>query len=472
MSLAFPTIYPVACHTDNIGPGSTFVAIKGQKLNGIDYIPRALEKGATHIVYQDDCLISDETKALMQKKSVLVSTVPNARRALAQLSAHALNYPARKLKIIGVTGTIGKTTSVFLLDHLLKKNGYKTALLSSAHNHINNFFLSCNLTTALPDYLHVFLDVCINEKIDYVIMEVAAQAITLDRTYGIEFEGILFTNFSEEHGEFYPSIDDYFNAKLALLNQVKSKSRFLVNKDVGKLKLIAEDFQLPTFSLKDTALITGTIKTNNAHGISGNLHFKDKYIPFSSNLIGSFNTYNLIGTIGLLILMNIPLSMESFLDIKPYVPGRMESYHLPNGCKAIIDYAYNPTSFLSLFSTLSTLTKKLIVVFGAGGDRDPSKRPLMGSLAEQYANSIILTTDNPRSEEAADIVNHILSGISNEGRNKVIIELDREKAIKMAYELSDPSTIIALLGKGPDEYQLINGVKYPFSEKNILKSLQ
>ena len=205
---------PVTCHTKQVEPGSTFVAIKGVKQNGVTYIPHALERGATKIVIQKDQTISQEMKNVINKNNATLEFVPDARLALAQLSAKASDYAHKKLKIIGITGTKGKTSTSFMLEHLLKNAGYNTALISTVHNKINNTIVKSSLTTDQPDYLHHFFAHCVEHNVEFVVMETAAQALSLHRVAGLDFDTIIFTNFAKEHGEFYSNLDDYFAANI------------------------------------------------------------------------------------------------------------------------------------------------------------------------------------------------------------------------------------------------------------------
>jgi len=464
-----PKIFPVACHTDHIGIGSTFVAVKGMQEDGSKYIPLALQKGANKIVVDQDTLLDLEVIEQMRQNNIELVRSKNPRKALAQLSAQALEYPAKKLKIFGVTGTKGKTTTCFLLAHLLKSAGYKTALLSTVHNQINETILQTNLTTQHPDYLHVFFDQCNKNSIEYVVMEVAAQGISLDRIDGLEFDGVIFTNFDLEHSEFYTSMDDYFAAKCQIFDQAKSEASMLVNTDDVWCKKIKKIVSL--FSLEDKkADYYACIKKNNCSGLQLTIDNHDYFCP---TLIGEFNAYNMLAAISLLKTLDLSSEVISkgLLSFSG-VPGRMQLYPLPNGARGCIDNAHNPSSYKALLQTLRSLTDDLIVIFGCGGQRDKIKRPLMGNIAAQYCDTVILTSDNPRTEDPADIMEDIFSGIEIKHQKKVIKEIDRQQAISIAYRISKNSSIIAILGKGHEEYQLVKGIKSPFSEREILKSFR
>lgn len=477
-SVEFPRVYPVTCHTDHVGQGSVFIAIQGQKENGVNYIPMALAKGASYIVVAQDAQLSPELQDLIVDARAELFRVENTRRALAAMSAQMYGFPARKLNIIGITGTKGKTTSSFLLEHALRSLGYKTALLSTVHNKIGTQIFPTTLTTQQPDYLHAFFDQCVKAGVQFVVMEVAAQAHSLERVFGIEFCGMLFTNFSEEHAEFYATIQDYFAAKTALLEQVKPRGAIVLNADDQWCTRIAQRSNC-TYSW--FGMNAGTKQSDiTAHSVNSSFDgincmvtmHDEKPMHINTPLIGTFNVYNCIGVMALCNALGINAAhvAATFATFNG-VPGRLDRYALPNGAHCFIDYAHNPSSYSSVLSTLRAFTHNLIVVFGAGGDRDPFKRPVMGDIATQIADVVILTSDNPRSENPQTIINDILGGIAPENKHKVHCELDREVAIKKAYALSDERSIIVLLGKGPDEYQLVQGVKTPFSEKAILKSL-
>ncbi|MDP3888970.1 MAG: UDP-N-acetylmuramoyl-L-alanyl-D-glutamate--2,6-diaminopimelate ligase [bacterium] len=465
-------ILPVTCHTDYVGRGSTFVAIKGCAYDGVTFIPLALQKGATTIVVYREAQLSPAIKQLIQKKRITLMYVADARKALAQLSAQAAGNPAHQLKIIAVTGTKGKTTTAFILKHILQNSGYNTALLSTVQNQINEQTFSAPLTTAQPDYLHQFLKRCVESGVTHVVMEVAAQALTLHRVHGIVFSGVIFTNFGLEHLEFYDSLEEYFTAKCQLFNSCKPNAPLLVNSDDEWCKkIIAKYPEISTFGCNDGASFV-------AHQVGEKIvQFQLPYLNTVYQfrcpaLIGSFNVSNVLGAVSMALCLSIdPQKINTALQSFTSVPGRFERYQLPNGATAIIDYAHNPLSYKALLPVLRSLTKHLIIVFGAGGDRDASRRPLMGAIAGEYADVIIVTSDNPRSEDPQKILDDIIAGISHDKRSVVIREPDRELAIKKAYALAQKDSLIALLGKGPDEYQIIGTVKTWFSDAHVIQSL-
>lgn len=475
MKILMSKNFLVTSHTKYVGKGSIFVAVKGQKENGIDYIVQALQKGAKTIVIQKDVLLPDEILYVIQSHGAVLARVENPRRALAQLSAQAYGYPAHKVKIIAVTGTKGKTTTSWLLAHLLSQAGKKTALLSTVRNRIGNVELPTELTTPQPDYIHAFLHECVQQEIEWVIMETAAQAASLHRIDGIEFDGALYTNFSPTHAEFYADIEDYFAAKQSILQQVKLISPIILNGDDEQVANLQNNFKQAFCLYRDMPSKDLSFNQLPATlGLAWQLKYQNKVAMFECPaLIGTFNVYNCAMAAALAITLGIKPTIlaDGFKTFKG-VPGRLERYQLPNGSQCIIDYAHTPSSFKAVLSLLRKMTTNLIVVFGAGGERDRTMRPQLGAIASTIADLVVLTTDNPRRENIQDIITDIQSGIDAITQSKrVVIELDRKEAIKKAYAHSSKGTIIALLGKGPDEYQLIGTTKIPFSERAIVTSL-
>ena len=464
--IAMPTIYPVTAHTQHVGVKSTFVAIQGFKENGIDFIPEALARGATTIVVAQDALISSHiTQEIIRYNAELIR-VDNTRKALAELSGAAAGYPARHLTIIGFTGTKGKTTSVYLLEHILRMNGFKTARITGVSNMICGQELPANLTTPQPDYLHQFLKLCVEQGVTHVVMEVAAQALSLHRIDTLELDAAIFTNLAREHFEMYNSMEEYCAVKadifehtgadaLRLCHTANSWSASLINHEKSiygyEFLNFAADFDLITYPA---------------------VSFKRFGVRITCpSLFGLYNAENLLAVV--LCAERYGLSAQHIngaLASFGIVPGRMERYTLAGDITAIIDYAHNPSSYHALLSTLRPLTDRLIVVFGASGIRDKGKRPLMGAAASAYADVIILTSDNPGPEDPCHIIQCIKEGITT-NTVEIIEEPDRERAIKKAYICARPGSIIALLGKGPDEYQVMQDKKIIFSERSILQAL-
>ncbi|MBI2353215.1 UDP-N-acetylmuramoyl-L-alanyl-D-glutamate--2,6-diaminopimelate ligase [Candidatus Dependentiae bacterium] len=469
--IILPSVYPVTSHTDFVGKGTIFVAIPGKKDDGLSYVAEALRKGASKIVVQQDAVINDNMRKRIDDFGAALQVVSNCRKALAEMAAESFGYPAKKLKIIAVTGTKGKTSTSYILYHMLLNLGKKVALSSTIEKLINKNMVKIPLTTPLPDQLHVFFDACVKANIEYVVLEVSAQALTLYRLFGLEFEAGIFTNFSHEHLEFYKNMKEYFEAKKILFSMVKQSKDMFINIDDHYGKELKKEFPgSSTFSQEDkNATIYGWPHFSD-YGMQLHVKSNQKTYMFQASLLGKFNAYNLLSVLGVLSSLGINLQdiMLSMMTLKK-IPGRMEQYNLMNGARCFIDYAHNPSSFEAVLSTLRTMTPHLIAVFGAGGNRDKQKRPMMGSIAQKYCDVIILTADNPRDEDPAVIAQEIAAGFVEKNSCQIYKELNRTKAIEFSYELSNTKTIIAILGKGPDEYQIVGDLTFPFKERSIIK---
>lgn len=465
------SVYPVTSHTDFVGPGTTFVAISGNKVDGLSFVPLALQKGATTIVVQQEVELSNTLQEMIREYEAKIIYVLNCRKALAEMSAEALGHPAKKLKIIGVTGTKGKTSTSYMLYHMLSDLGKKVALSSTIEKLIEKDLVKISLTTPLPDQLHMFLDLCVKRDIEYVVLEVSAQALSLHRVDGIEFEAGVFTNFSLEHLEFFKDLQEYFLAKASLVDYIKKHERMFINIDDKygvELKNMYPDCS--TFSLENKSANVYGYPHFNRDSMGIHVKIDKQTFFFQAPLLGRFNAYNMIAAVSVLRVLGIDLQkMKTSMMSLQRIPGRMEQYALQNGSRCFIDYAHNPSSFEAVLSTLRMMTSDLIVVFGAGGCRDKHKRPLMGAVAQRYGNTIILTSDNPRDEDPEDIVCDIQRGFTQTDSCQIYKELNRTKAIEKAYSISGKQSIIAILGKGPDEYQIVGDLTFPFKERSIIK---
>lgn len=472
--IKMPQGYPVTSHTDFVQEGSTFFALQGAVSHGLYFIKQAVNKGAKTIVFDQNSQVPFELLDWLKSHSISIQYVANPRCVLARMAAKMAGYPAQKLKIFGITGTKGKTTSVHLLAAIFKKAGYKTAFLSSVYNSIDDSKLSSFLTTPQADYIHQFLKICVENGVTHVVIEVAAQALTLHRIEGIEFDGIIMTNFSREHLEFYNSMDEYLDAKKKILEHQKPGSIVLVNKDDSAFASFAHRYK--TFSCFDNeAFVFGNHLNDDLYsGLSGIITINEISINISNQYFyGYYNFYNIMAVVGLAYLLNIPVEIiKSAISEFKSLLGRCERYHLANGVTCFVDKAYNPLSFQAFLSVVRGMTSQLIVVFGAGGDRDHGRRPMMGQVASLYADYIVLTSDNPRSEDPSCIVQDILRGIDEKKKKTVFVILDRKEAIIHALLQAKPGAIVALLGKGDERYQVFNNKKEFFSETEILNEYE
>lgn len=448
--------YPVTCHTDHVGHNSTFVAIKGYKRDGTRYIEQAISLGANKIVVDHSVDLKEYSQyEYSQYEDIKFEAVEDTRKALAQLSAEALGNPASKLKIIGITGTKGKTTTAFLTHHLLSEAGYKTAIFGTIKNQIINSELPSSLTTVESDTLQMLLAECVQRGVTHVVMEVSSHALSLSRVYGIEFEIVAFTNISSEHMDFYSSMDAYFEAKSKIFKQLKNKAS--LGKAIINLK---DEFLAERLNLENVISPDYKALSNTLNGLEILIDGETIICP---SMFGIFNASNISFAfyIAKEVGINIDKIKTGFLSFQG-IPGRLQMHKLKSGALAFVDFAHNASSFEAVLSSLRPLTKHLIVVFGCGGDRDVTKRPVMGKIATTYGDDVIITSDNPRFEDTSKITSMIMDGVLC--RARILIELDRKKAINKAANIARKGSIIALLGKGHECCNIIEGKKFDFSD--------
>ncbi len=516
--MLLPKIFPVTCHTDHVGPGSTFVAIKGFANDGTAYISQALAQGATTIVVQDDCH-HGKLEALCKQHNATYVRVPDARKDLAQRAAQALGNPAQKLKIIGVTGTKGKTSTTFLVEHILRTADYKTALMSSVMNKIGDQHEDSLRATQQSDYIQMFFAECVKRGVQYVALEVSSHALALDRIYGIQFDAVGFNNLKTDHLDFHETMENYFATKMQLLSMIKPQGALVINTDNewgGKAFEYAsgarflrqaqdersngsrracgpphheresnsahpeerafeakrlEGHPLPhiytfgTEPFENERHITMDIERATCDGIEMLLHMRPGLTLECPQLFGTFNCYNIAmaSIICAYLGINYSTIARAVASFKG-TPGRLQRHVLKNGALAFIDYAHMPFAMQEVLQTLRPFTQHLIVVFGCGGNKDKTRRPAMGKIAAELGDVVIVTDDNPRFEEPQDIANDILAGIPAEQKHKVTVMLNRHDAIAHAAKIAKPDSIIALLGKGHENYYVVKDQTFHFND--------
>ena len=456
--MMIPKIFPVTCHTDHVGPGSTFVAIPGFKNDGCVYIEQAIQAGATGI-------IAPAHTSLQHHPGIEYEYSADPRKRLAELSAQALGYPTRKLKIIGITGTKGKSTTTYLIEHILATAGYKTARVTGITNKILDREEPSSLTSPESDYLQMFFAECVKNQVDYVVMEVSSHALALHRTYGIEFEAIGFTNLYHDHLDFHETLEEYFTIKCTLFKQLKNSGYGVVNSDnewgARAYKQFNSDCPLNALNVN--------IYRNDLNGLTLTCNNQQFSCP---SLFGSFNAYNC--AMAITITQNLEINngtIQAALTSFAGVPGRLARCILKNGATAFVDFAHNPDAMRAVLSVLRPMTDHLIVVFGCGGNKPKERRFGMGRVAAECADQIILTNDNPRFEEPEAIIADIKSAIPKEALHKVLTILDRAQAIEYVIRESQPSSIIAILGKGHETSMIIQGERFYWNDMEKIEEL-
>ncbi len=453
----------ISINSNEIKANYLFVALRGTRVDGHQFIPQVIEKGATAIV----CEQLPETI----QSGINYVKVTNAHIALAEICSNFYNQPSSKLKLVGITGTNGKTTTATLLFNLFTQLGYKCGLLSTVENRINSKIITATHTTPDPIQLNKLLSEMVFEECEYCFMEVSSHAVAQHRIAGLQFAGGIFTNITHDHLDYHKTFDEYIKAKKGFFDMLPDTAFALVNADDknGKVMLQNSRANKKTFGLHGVCDFKCRILENNFTGLLLNIDNHE----IVCHLIGSFNAYNLLGIYAAAVLLGIEkekvLTQVSTLTS---VEGRFEYLNSSNNIIGIVDYAHTPDALKNVLSTIEdirTRNEKVITVVGCGGDRDAAKRPLMAHIACEKSDKVILTSDNPRSEDPQKIIDQMRAGVEAHQSAKVLSVLDRREAVKVACSLAQPGDIILIAGKGHEKYQEIKGVKYPFDDKEVLQ---
>lgn len=464
------------CYNSNlVEHGDVFFAIKGFKSDGNKYIQDAFDKGAGAVI----------TEQFPDARDSRIHIVEDVRKNMALMSSAYYGQPSHKLKMIGVTGTNGKTTITSLINYVLEQSGKKTGLIGTNGNIINKKFIDTAFTTPESVELNSLLNDMVNSGVEYVTIEVSSHSLELKRVYGIDFDVAVFTNLTPEHLDFHANMDNYFNAKKILFDSVsrlnvKGNSTAVIynNDDVygsrivnnSEAERISFGFEHAMFSVENLKMDFEGMSFEMLVPLNGD---GIRRIPVSTKLIGRFNVYNILAAAAALKALKMPLTAisEHISSFNP-VEGRFNQVKLTRGAIAIIDYSHTPDSLQKAIETIREIlnsgnsTGKIITVFGCGGNRDKTKRPKMGEIATKFSDQAVITSDNPRDEDPFAIINDIKSGIRSDNYS---IEENREKAIELAIKMSKPGDVILVAGKGHETYQEIGGVKYHLSDKEIVQ---
>ncbi|QKX05324.1 UDP-N-acetylmuramoyl-L-alanyl-D-glutamate--2,6-diaminopimelate ligase [Aquimarina sp. TRL1] len=454
-----------AVHFDSreIDKGNAFVAVRGTVSDGHDFIAKAIEKGAIAIVCED---IPQNIK-----EGVTYVEVENAAEALAIMASNFYGVPSENLKLIGVTGTNGKTTIATLLFQLFKKAGYKVGLLSTVKIMVDTQEYKATHTTPDPLMINRYLKEMNEVGVEFCFMEVSSHGIHQKRIEGLVFEGGVFTNLSHDHLDYHETFKEYRDVKKSFFDSLPSGAFALTNKDDknGAFMLQNTKAKQYTYALKSYADYRGQILENSIGGLL--LKFNDNELW--AKLIGDFNAYNLLAIYGTAELLGLEtLEILRLLSELESVSGRFQYMISNDKITAIVDYAHTPDALKNVLDTINeirTNNETLITVVGCGGDRDKTKRPVMGNIASSLSNKVIFTSDNPRTEKPEDIIADIEKGVEPQHYRKTLSITDRAQAIKTACQLAMANDIILIAGKGHETYQEIDGVRNDFNDFEIVK---
>ena len=437
---------------------NAFVAVKGYERDGHDFVLQAQQQGARVFFVEKELNIPDVTQVI----------VKSTRKLLPEISRKFFYYPDKKLKAIGITGTNGKTTTAYLIYAILKFAKWKPGLLTTVEYYDGSSWIPAERTT--PESLDIFrlFQSMVRSGLKSVVMEVSSHALSLNRVDGIQFMANVFTNLGRDHLDFHGTLNDYFLAKRKLFENLNENQRVILNLDEPFSQKIIDMTQGEafTYSMRKTDATVNYLEHSvDQNGMSISLRIPAGKISIHTPLVGEFNIYNVMAAATIAVSLGLHEDhVVSGLDNSPRIPGRCEYLASPSGFSIYVDYAHTPDALQNILRAIfETKPRKLIVVFGAGGDRDKGKRPLMGKAVENYADRIILTNDNPRSEEPANIINDIMAGISD--KKKVLIIQDRRDAIHVALSMAEEKDAVVIAGKGHESYQEIAGKRYSMDDR-------
>ena len=444
--------------------GSMFVALKGTQIDGHTFIQKAIDMGARSILCED----LPETRP----DNITFLQVSNASEALGYLASEFYDNPSKKLKLVGITGTNGKTTTVMLLFRLFRNLGYRCGLISTVQNQIDENVIPSTHTTPDAVSLNLLLSKMVHAGCTHAFMEVSSHAVVQHRITGVTFTGAIFSNITHDHLDFHGTFDNYIKAKKGFFDALPKTAFALINIDDRRGGVMVQNTKasINTYSLETLATVKGRIVSDSIYGLQMEINNQDIHFQ----LIGTFNAYNLMAIYGAAILLDedaneVLVEMSSLKT----APGRFEQIVSMKDQKVgIVDYAHTPDALQNVLKTINQIkdgNQQVITVVGCGGNRDATKRPIMAKIACELSNKVILTSDNPRNEDPAEILEQMRKGIPPIDFKKTLIVEDRKEAIFLAVrKLAKEGDIILVAGKGHENYQEIKGVKYHFDDKEAL----
>ena len=461
-----------------IGEGDLFVAQVGTAVDGHTFIDGCVEKGAAAVVLSDRKYLPKGAIS-RQPSEVTYILVENTDKALGLLASKWFGEPSKALTLVGVTGTNGKTTIATLLYKLVRALGHKAGLLSTVVNYIEDEAVAATHTTPDAIELNGLLRRMVDAGCEYAFMEVSSHAIAQERIAGLDFDGALFTNLTRDHIDYHKTFDNYRDTKKRLFDGLKKSAFAVTNKDDKNGLVMTQNCQaeVKTYSTRSLADYKAQILEEGFEGMMLNINGKEVFVP----LVGRFNVSNLLCIYGAALCLGFEeLEVLRVLSTLKPVNGRFETIRSPKGWTAIVDYAHTPDAVDNVISTIREIIDgqkskvesrkpRLITVIGCGGNRDKGKRPMMAQIAKRGSEQLILTSDNPRDEEPADILNDMKAGLTEEELRSTLVIEDREAAIQTACTLAQKGDVILVAGKGHEDYQIIKGVKHHFDDHEIVK---
>lgn len=454
----------IVCDSKEAAPGDLFVAIRGTNLDGHNFIDEAIKEGAA--------VVASETP--VEKKDIVNIVVKDTRGIFSQLCAKIFNYPSKKIKLVGITGTNGKTTTAYLINDILKFAGFKSGLIGTVEYSFADKIIPATHTTPDAWRLNHLLDQMLKNSSQYCVMEVSSHALDQKRVGALNFSAAIFTNITHDHLDYHKDFEGYSLAKLKLFEQLASDSAAIINADVPFSETIKNKTKakILDYAIAEKAMVKALEFDWDIEGMTAKIKTPKGALNIKSPLKGAFNLYNILAAISYCIYEDIaPEIIKEAIAKFSGAPGRLEKIGDAERFNLFIDYAHTPDALKNVLTTLRKFTKgRLIVVFGCGGNRDRLKRPKMGRVAAELSDFCIITSDNPRWEEPRVIAQEVVMGIEQDKNNYEVI-LDRQDAIRRAISMACVDDTILLAGKGHEQYQIIKDQKLNSDDREIVRKL-
>lgn len=462
------SIQDITADSRAVKPNSLFIALDGATVDGHNYIDKAVAAGAVAVIVSKPVTVPDD---------VCVITVSDTRQAMMVCVPYFFDYPANRMRMVGVTGTNGKTTTTHMIRHILKAQGHKVGVIGTVHIMIGDTSYPIHNTTPdVVDLQHI-LHQMVQENVEYCVMEVSSHALALGRVSGVEFDTAVFTNLTQDHLDFHKTFENYLAAKCKLFeqvsasDQVKDNKGAVINIDDSYGHRVMEKTTAPTITY--STLGKGTLNASDVHMSTKNsqytVNYKGESYPVSMNTTGLFNVYNTLAAIGACLQEGISMeAIDTALKTFSSVPGRFELIEEGQDFAVVVDYAHTPDGLQNILETAKAIKEnRIIIVFGCGGDRDATKRPIMGRIAAEYGDKIYVTSDNPRTEDPVQIVKDVEVGAKEALRDGTSYEVivDRREAINHAIHDAKAGDIVIIAGKGHENYQILKNETIHFDDR-------
>ena len=446
-----------------VQPGDLFVALRGTQVDGHEYIEKAIGQGATAVV----C----ESLPQHVSEDVTYLVYPDTELAVGPLATACAGNPSPRMKLVGVTGTNGKTTIATVLYNMFRRMGYKCGLCSTVCNYIDGRPIPTECTTPDAVTLNNLLGQMADEGCEYAFMEVSSHSVAQHRIGGLTFAGGIFTNLTRDHLDYHKTFENYRDAKKAFFDALPREAFAVTNADDRNGMVMVQNTraQVKTYSARGAADFRGRILEESFEGMNLEMDGREVFVQF----VGRFNVSNLLAVYAAAVLLGVEPD-EALVQLSAMKPvnGRFESIRSPKGVTAIVDYAHTPDALVNVLQTINDVLQhrgECWTVCGAGGNRDRGKRPIMAKVAVENSDRVIITSDNPRFEDPQAIIDDMLAGLSEEQRQSVLSIVDRREAIRTACMLAKPGDVILVAGKGHEDYQIVQGVKHHFDDHEVIR---